>query len=169
MANDNGPNDMSNVGVDSPNALLTIGWREYVAFPDWGIRHIKVKVDTGARTSALGVVDYELREEAGSGTIAVMRLALGRKSCTKLKEVHAAVLRMVAVRNTSGIYEQRPLIETTIRLGPVLKRVPLTLASRAGMCFRMILGRKALEGSFLVDVSKQYLLRKWSPKVMSDE
>jgi len=66
------------------------------------------------------------------------------------------------VRNSGGIPEYRPLIEASIRLGPVTKRVQLTVANRSGMLFRMILGRKALDGDFIVDVSKKYLLRRKS-------
>ena len=66
---------------------------------------------------------------------------------------------MVIVKNTGGVSEQRPLIETTIRLGPVTKRVRLTVTHRSGLRFPVILGRKALEGDFIVDVSKKYLLR----------
>jgi hypothetical protein len=32
------------------------------------------------------------------------------------------------------------------------------------MLFRMILGRKALEGDFQVDVAGKYLFRKWHPR-----
>ena len=44
---------------------LLIGWREYVGFPEWDVRRIKVKIDTGARTSALDVAEYHLREVPG--------------------------------------------------------------------------------------------------------
>ena len=66
---------------------------------------------------------------------------------------------MVMVRNTSGQTEQRPLIETTIRLGPVCKRIHLTVTDRSRMIFPVILGRTALTGDFVVDVSRHYLLR----------
>jgi hypothetical protein len=146
-------------GDASPPPPLLIGWREYVAFPEWDIRRVKVKVDTGARTSALDVAGYDLRQVDGQGLVAEVRLALDRKNRHKTKVIQCPVLEMVAVRNSSGLYEQRPVVETSLRLGPVLKRVRLTLTNRCGMRFRMILGRKALEKDFIVDVSKQYLLR----------
>ena len=51
----------------------TIGWKEYVDFVGWNIRHVKVKIDTGARTSAVDVASYDLREVAGQGLVAEMR------------------------------------------------------------------------------------------------
>jgi hypothetical protein len=56
--------------------------------------------------------------------------------------------------------EQRPVIEATLRLGPVSKRVRLTVTNRSNMRFPMILGRTALAGDFVVDVSGKYLLRR---------
>jgi hypothetical protein len=145
------------------NARLLIGWKEYVSFPEWGNRRVKAKIDTGARTSALDVVSYELRKVDGQGLMAELRLALHRKRRDGMVVVQAPVLRMIAVRNSNGVREQRPLIETSIRLGPVTKRVRLTVTNRAGMVFRMILGRKALEGSFVVDVSRKYVLGARAP------
>jgi hypothetical protein len=73
--------------------------------------------------------------------------------------VRTPVLKTVRVRNTSGQLESRPLIETTLCLGPVTKRVRLTVADRSRMLFRIILGRQALLGNFVVDVSRKYVLR----------
>jgi hypothetical protein len=147
-------------GHTEPRRPVLVGWKEYVALPDWGLRRVKAKIDTGARTSALDAAGYELRRTESDGLVAELRLALRRKHPEQLTVVHVPVLRMVVVRNSMGVCEQRPLIETTLRLGPVTKRIRLTVTNRAGMCFRMILGRKALEGDFLVDVSQKYLLRR---------
>lgn len=136
---------------------LTIGWKEYVDFEEWKIRRVKAKIDTGARTSAIDVASYELHE-TDLGLVAELRLGLS--GAERLLRVRTPVLRMVVVRNSSGLREQRPLIETVIRLGPIRKRVRLTVTNRAGMRFRMILGRKALEDDFIVDVSRKYVLRK---------
>jgi hypothetical protein len=139
---------------------LLIGWKEFVDFPEWRIGRVKVKIDTGARTSALGAVSYDLAEVEGRGLVARLRLALYRKHPERLTVVEAPVLRMVAVKNSGGLLEQRPLIEALVRLGPVTKRIPLTVTNRSGMLFRVILGRRAIAGDFVVDVSKKYLLRR---------
>jgi len=137
---------------------LIIGWKEYVDFPLWGIRRVKVKIDTGARTSALGVLSYNLLPE-GPGLVVEMRFAPYRKDPARDTMIRAPVLRMVVVSNSGGMREQRPLIETEVRMGPVTKRILLTITNRAGMLFPAILGRKALEHDFLVDVGRKYVLR----------
>jgi hypothetical protein len=137
---------------------VTIGWKEYVDFPSWSVRHVKVKIDTGARTSALGVLSYSL-SDSGMGLVAELRMALHRRHPEKVTIAHAPVLGMVSVRNTSGMCEERPLVQTEVKLGLLIKRIPLTVTSRAGMLFAVILGRNALVDDFVVDVSRKYLLK----------
>jgi hypothetical protein len=148
----------------SPQAELAgppylIGWKELVDFPDWGISQVKAKVDTGARTSAIHVEHYQLYEDARLGLMAELCLALNRRKPEHMTIVHTPVLKTVLVRNSGGQSENRPLIATRIRLGPIVKPILLTATNRATMLFRMLLGRKALEGDFLVDVRQRYRLR----------
>jgi len=138
---------------------LLIGWKEYVDFPDWGVRHVKIKVDTGARTSALGAIHHELREVPGRGIVAKLHMSLRRRKPESITIVEVPVLKMVVVSNSGGMKEERPLIEARIRFGPITKTVQLTVTNRAGMLFPLILGRRALNGDFVVDVSEKYLLR----------
>ena len=105
------------------------------------------------------LADQGTPEGCVSNRSAEIALPLQLWATAATSRVRAPVLGTAVVRNTSGVCEHRPLIETTIRLGPVVKRVRLTVANRSRMRFRMILGRTALGGDFLVDVSKQYLLR----------
>jgi hypothetical protein len=156
----NGHRESSPPMQDFWHRPLLIGWKEYLGFPEWGIRRMKVKIDTGARTSALDVARYELREGDASSCQVELFLALDRRHPDRLTAVHAPVLRKIVISNSNGLCEERPLIEATIRMGPITKRVPMTVTNRSSMMFRMILGRKALEGDFVVDVSRKYVLGK---------
>jgi hypothetical protein len=153
------PADPTPQGPPSLPELLRIGWKEYLDFPEWRLRHVRVKVDTGACTSALDVAGYELRPTQDGRTVAHLRLALNRRQPQRLRHVEAAVVGSVVVSSSSGLREERPVIEATIQIGPVVKLIRLTITNRASMRFRMLLGREALRGSFVVDPSEQYLLR----------
>jgi hypothetical protein len=142
-----------------------VGWKELVDLPDLGLRRVKGKIDTGARTSTLHVHSLVYLEPlAGSadrGRAAEITLTPDRHDPSFLVTARVQVLRQVEVRDSGGHLELRPLIATELVLGPVRKRIFVTLSDRSGMLFRMILGRKAMEGDFLVDPASKYLLRAW--------
>jgi hypothetical protein len=146
----------------APKAPILIGWKEYLDLPDLGLRRLKGKVDTGARTSTLHVAGLTFLERlAGGGQAAEILLAPDRREPSLVVTARVTVLRHVRVTDSGGHPELRPLIETELVLGPLRKRIALTLTDRSGMLFRMILGRKAVEGDFRVDPAAKYLLRAW--------
>ena len=131
---------------------ITVGWKEYADLPDLGLRRLKVKMDTGARTSALHVARYEVDGDRVALTL------LPHRRPTEM-ETEAELAGWLEVRNSGGQLEPRPVISTVLRLGAEEARVPVTLADRAGMLFRMLIGRKALETlGAVVDVSCKYRL-----------
>jgi hypothetical protein len=149
----------------TPLEPLRIGWKEYVALPGLGLGRIKAKIDTGARTSALHVLSLAVLTRLPDGTGEVeLVLAPDRRHPERRTVARARLLGHLRVTDSGGHPEVRPLIETELVLGPVRKRISLTLTDRGGMLFRMIVGRKALEGDFLVDVSQKYLLRRRPPR-----
>lgn len=150
----------ANHEIVPPSGLLIVGRKEYLDFPQWGIRHVRAKVDTGARTSALDVLNCDVQESA-EGLVAIVQLALHPRRHRRVVEIQAPVVRMARVRGTAGPCELRPVIEAEVRLGPVHKSIHLTLTNRSAMRYRIILGREALAGSFLVDVAHSYLLRRF--------
>jgi hypothetical protein len=141
-------------GPPQDGALPVIGRRERLDFPEWGLARVRAKVDTGAYSSALDVASCELLDE---GRTARLHIAV-RRSPHRERVVLAPVVGQTKVRCSNGVVECRPVIEALVRLGPVTFRPRLTVTSRHAMRFRMLLGREALAGRFLVDVRYRYLL-----------
>ncbi|RJP19989.1 MAG: ATP-dependent zinc protease [Candidatus Omnitrophota bacterium] len=140
----------------SKKPQILIGWTESVDFPEWNIRDVKAKVDTGARTSALHV---ENPEKLPNGIVRFF-VVLSRKNPDNRIEIHAPIVKEARVRSSTGKYTTRCFVKTRIRIGPVEKEIELSLVSREKMIFRMLLGRKALEKDFIVDVSKKHVMGK---------
>ena len=137
-------------------ALPVIGWREWVGLPDFGIKHIKVKVDTGARSSSLHAFDLREFERDGEEWVRFQVHPVQRKKMRTV-EVEAQVLEHRSVRSSSGKASMRPVIVTNVRLLGITWPVELTLASRDEMGFRMLVGREALAQGFMVDPAASYL------------
>lgn len=135
--------------------LDVIGWREWVALPSLGIKTIKVKVDSGARSSSLHALDVKTFDRVGVQWVRFKVLPIQR-SHEKTVIVEAMVLEYRSVRSSSGIAKMRPVIITEVELLGNRWPVELTLASRDNMGFRMLLGREAFRGRFLVDGDKSY-------------
>jgi hypothetical protein len=138
----------------------TTGWKEYVDFPAWGLTRVKAKLDTGARTTAIGATGCVLVDLPGGGHEAVLTLALYRSRPHTMVTVRAPVVGFTVVRDTGGRAERRVVVETTLRLGPVTKTIRATVTDRSRMLTRVILGRSALAPEFAVDPSRKYLLSK---------
>lgn len=133
-----------------------IGWTEWVEFPDWDIPWIKAKVDTGARTSALHV---DRVEDLGDGHVR-FDVVLHRTRRDLRVSVEARILRRTRIRASTGVWRRRYVVPALIRLGPVTKTIEVSLVSRDKMLFRMLLGRSAFSGDFLIDASRQCLMRR---------
>lgn len=149
---------------------VPVGWKEYLALPELGIRRLKAKIDTGARTSALHVRSFTVVETLEDGTeVAEVEFEPDRRRPGQIVTSRVRILRHLRVKDSGGHPELRPLIQTELVLGPVRKRIQLTLTDRSGMLFRMILGRKALEGDFVVDVGRKYLQRRRAERRLKAE
>ena len=131
-----------------------IGWREHVALPELGIQSMRAKIDTGARTSALNTSDLEQFERDGQAWVR-FSLPAGRE----IKDRYEARLADIRdIRNTGGVAETRPIIETTIVLGKRAWVIEISLADRENMQFDMIVGRTALRAQrLIVNSNKSFL------------
>lgn len=136
---------------------LVIGRRERVALPEWGVRSLIAKVDSGARTSALHVDNIE---QLPNDRVR-FEVVLSRRNPARRVLVEAADLaRTTRVRPSSGVQHERHVVRTTVRIGPITKQIEISLVRRDRMLCRMLLGRTALAGDFLINVDAKYLISK---------
>ena len=126
-----------------------LGWREWVALPELGIERLKCKVDTGARTSALHAFYVETYRKDG---VARVKFAIhplqGRTD--RAIECDTPIADQRIVSDSGGHKETRVVVETIVSLGGTSWPIELTLTNRDTMQFRMLLGRTAINGRYLL-------------------
>jgi hypothetical protein len=135
---------------------IAVGWREWVSLPQLGISDIKAKLDTGARSSALHAFGITIYRKRGVNTVRFGVHPLQRSTGGTVF-AEAALCDRRLVRSSSGHTKFRPVILTELVLMGLTQEIELTLVNRGDMGFRMLLGRQALRGLFLVDANKSFV------------
>lgn len=133
-----------------------VGWREWATLPDLHVRSVKVKVDTGARTTALHATDVEVVRRAAGDRVR-FRVFANEAHTRHTPVLDVPLVAERRVRSSNGQTELRPVIETRIAVGKLVWVAEVTLTSRSDMGFRMLLGRTALRGRFWVDAGRSFL------------
>lgn len=134
----------------------SLGWREWVSLPDLRLPSLKVKLDTGARSSALHAINLETFRRRGTHWVRFGVQPIQRNNRLVIA-CEAPVLDERRVRSSSGQAELRYVIETLLGVGEDSWPIEITLADRDQMGFRMLLGRQALAKRFLVDPGRSFL------------
>ena len=130
-------------------AGLVLGWEEWASLGELGLSALKVKVDTGAKTSALHAfaiepfgdgqrfVRFGVHPVPGSDDIEVF--------CT------AAIADRRQFTSSNGEAEWRFVIATKVRIGPREWPIEVSLTNRQAMSYRMLLGRGAIMPDMVVN------------------
>ncbi|WP_431123907.1 30S ribosomal protein S6--L-glutamate ligase [Flagellimonas flava] len=135
--------------------LSVLGSEEWCQLDDLGIPAVKVRVDSGAKTSSIQAnkikifnkdleewVRFEVNPIQDNRSISIL--------------CQAKLIDVRSVKSSVGISEERPVIKTKVKIGGDTFEIEVTLANRDSMEYRMILGREALNGRYLVDSSRGF-------------
>ncbi|WP_106745409.1 ATP-dependent zinc protease family protein [Yoonia maritima] len=142
----------------SKRELLVIGWMEHLDLPELGLNQIKAKIDTGARTSALHAIGIEPFDQDGEDWV---RFQVQLDERAPLLWVEAKIHDRREIKNTSGISEERIVIQTLLKLTDRSWPIAVSLTDRTKMTFPMIVGRTALKNhNIAVHTRRANLIRK---------
>uniref|UniRef100_A0A942YDG4 ATP-dependent zinc protease n=1 Tax=Neobacillus citreus TaxID=2833578 RepID=A0A942YDG4_9BACI len=132
---------------------IIAGWREWAALPDLGIPWIKVKLDTGARSSALHAFDLEeLPDERVRFSVHPWQ-DTDADALTVELPIHDRRI----VRSSTGHTQERIVVLTPLTFAGRTVDAEVTLSNRDQMGFRMLIGREALRQGFLVDPARSFM------------
>ncbi len=133
-----------------------LGSEEWCSFGELQIPAIKARIDSGAKTSSIqatnikrvirqGIpyVDFEVNPIQDNRSVSVF--------CS------AKIVDTRIIKSSSGTTQKRYVIKTPLTIMGQTFEIELTLANRDSMDYRMLLGREAMNGRFLVDPSKHFL------------
>ena len=143
------------VKKDTPNGNI-IGWRERVALPLLGVSSITAKTDTGAFSSSIHAFNIEPTERNGELWVSFSVLP-SRHDPELVVRCEALVSGHRKVKSSDGSSGERYFIQTELLIGGRQLNIEMSLADRRNMGYRMLLGRAAIKGNFIVDAAGSYL------------
>jgi hypothetical protein len=138
---------------------IIIGRRDVIDLPDFGIRNIRSKIDTGAYTSSIHSADVEVLQ--GNPNKLVFKI-IGNEG--EEKEIITTDFSERMIKNSFGSIEKRFVVKTKILIFNKIFETEFSLSDRSGMKYPILLGRKFLREKFLVDVSRFNLSYKQKRK-----
>ena len=135
--------------------LEFVGWRESVSLPLFKLIDLKAKIDTGAKTSALHADDIEFISVKGKKFVKFSIETIDGKK----KYIKSKFLEEREIKSSTGQKTIRPVVKTKIRMGKSEFEIEITQINRDLMGFKMLIGREALNGRFLINPARSYLLK----------
>jgi ribosomal protein S6--L-glutamate ligase len=136
---------------------VIVGSEEWCSFPKLGIPTIKVRVDSGAKTSAIHAINIApfVKNEENWVRFDVNPI---QNNVRTVIHCESKLIGKRVVKSSSGFREMRYVIGAELEIGGQHWQVEITLTNRDSMGFRMLLGREAMSGRVLVDPEQKYLL-----------
>jgi len=137
-------------------SLCVIGWHECISLPELGLNDFAVKVDTGAKTTALHADDITVFHK---DDVKWVRFRSPDVPGSSQRMCEFPVFTKRDITNTSGQPETRIVIRTPMVLAGRKWKIDISLTDRGTMRFPLILGRRALRNrNIVVHPGQSYLV-----------
>lgn len=136
---------------------IMIGWEEWVTLPKLKLPLIKVKIDTGAKISALHAVKIKPVTRKKKPYVEftthpfINDLTIERTVCLPIIDERKII-------SSNGKKEHRYIVRTPLKVNNHVLEIELSLTNRSLMRFPMLLGREAIAQFATVDPSRSYCL-----------
>lgn len=147
---------------------IVIGSEEWVGLPSLNIPAIKVRVDSGAKTSALHAVNIQPFQRNNETWVSFEVYPL-QNNGKKMIRCQAFVVDKRVVKSSTGNRENRYIIKTPITIGEETWDVEISLTNRDSMGYRMLFGREAMIGRMMVDPENSFMLGDLSDEEVSNK
>jgi len=138
---------------DRKTPKTIVGRKEWVDFPELGIKGIEAKIDTGAYSTAIHAHQIWVEKIEGEEVLNFQVLdpdnPMYRSTTFRTRNFFRK-----NVRSSNGKIEKRYIIKTRMVLGGRNRKTDVSLTDRGKMRYPVLVGRKVLKNGFLVDVSK---------------
>lgn len=141
--------------------LEFVGWRETVSLPKFKLKDLRAKIDTGAKTSALHADKIEFITVKGEEYVRFLFITEDGKTQT----IKTPLIEHRSIKSSNGDRTVRPVVKTEIIMGHHRFEIEVTLINRDLMGFKMLIGREALNGRFLINPSKHNMLKTKKEKL----
>lgn len=136
-----------------------IGRRDKISLPDFDLKNLDAKIDTGAYSSSLHC--RILGESKINDTDHVCFIPLGKKyKARNAQQMLIPVYKRKTVKSSSGHTEERYFVVLKVKIGDHVFETEFSLTDRSSMKCTILLGRKFLKGRYMVDVSRTYIFHK---------
>lgn len=135
-----------------------IGRIEKIDLPNLSLLNLDAKIDTGAYTSSLHCHKIEQFVKEGQNWVKFYVLDPDHPEYEE-KIYESAIHKIKKVKSSNGQIEERVIIKQKTKFQNFKRTIELSLTNRSEMKYPLLIGRKFLTGSFIVDVSKKYLLK----------
>ncbi len=132
---------------------ILIGAKERLRVIDSHRDKVVARIDTGATTSSIHCLRHWFVKKDGVKHLCFLVL---NENAYVLKTQY---YKKRIVKSSNGHTQTRYSVKLDVLIGGMIFNTEFTLTDRTHMKHKILIGRSFLEGNFIVDVSKKYILK----------